>query len=100
MDIWIIRNGEKAGPIHDYEARRKIEAGELTRDIPAWHEGLDAWRPLGEIPLFKDEFNWVHLGDLESAPLLDEEAPEMLGDTRPPPLPPTMGAISLMMFPA
>lgn len=57
MDIWIIRNGEKTGPIHDYEVRHKIEDGELSPDTPAWHEGLDSWKSLGEIDLFKREFD-------------------------------------------
>ncbi len=87
MDIWIIRNGEKVGPIHDYEARRKIESGELTRDTPAWHEGLDAWRPLGEIAIFKDEFNWVHHDDLDSGPTHEEEEAALLAAATPPPLP-------------
>ncbi len=56
MDIWIIRNGEKTGPIHDYEVRHKIEDGQLDPTTPAWHEGLAAWMPLGEIDLFKREF--------------------------------------------
>ena len=56
MDIWIILNGQKTGPIHDYEIRHKIEDGELTPDTPAWHEGLDAWKPLVEIDLFTREF--------------------------------------------
>ncbi|MEO7101036.1 MAG: RDD family protein [Luteolibacter sp.] len=56
MDIWIIRNGEKTGPIHDYEVRHKIEDGQLDPATPAWHEGLPAWLPLGEIDLFKREF--------------------------------------------
>ncbi|MCX6878756.1 MAG: RDD family protein [Verrucomicrobia bacterium] len=87
MDIWIIRNGEQVGPIHDYEARRRIEARELARDTPAWHEGLDAWRPLGEIPLFKDAFNWVYLDDLETGPSHEEEEQALRGSPRPPPLP-------------
>ncbi len=87
MDIWIIRNGEKVGPIHDYEARRKIESGELTRDTPTWHEGLDAWRPLGEIAIFKDEFNWVHHDDLDSGPTHEEEEAALLAAATPPPLP-------------
>ena len=89
MDIWIIRNGEKAGPIHDFEIRRKIESGELTRDTPAWHEGLDAWRPLREIAIFKDDFNWVHLGDLESGPTHEEEEAAILAAAGAPPLPTT-----------
>jgi uncharacterized RDD family membrane protein YckC len=57
MDIWIIQDGEKTGPIHDFDVRKKIEAGELPADTPAWHEGLSAWRPLVEIDLFSREFD-------------------------------------------
>ena len=56
MDIWIIQNGEKTGPIHDFEVRRKIESGELPASTPAWHEGLANWKPLVEIDLFTREF--------------------------------------------
>ena len=60
MDIWIIQNGEKTGPIHDFEVRKKIEAGELSPTTPAWHEGLPEWKPLGEISLFEREFELPH----------------------------------------
>lgn len=56
MDIWLIRDGEKTGPFHDFEIRRQIEAGELPGTTPAWHEGLGAWKPLVEIDLFTREF--------------------------------------------
>jgi len=80
MDIWIIRNGEKVGPIHDFEVRRKIEAGELPATTPAWHEGLDAWKPLAEIDLFTREFELT-----ESPQPLPENPPD--GDRlTPPPL--------------
>jgi uncharacterized RDD family membrane protein YckC len=57
MEVWIIQNGEKTGPFHDFDVRRKIESGELTADNPAWHEGQPAWLPLGEINLFSREFD-------------------------------------------
>jgi uncharacterized RDD family membrane protein YckC len=56
MDIWIIRDGEKTGPLHDFEIRKKIESGELPASTPAWHEGLDSWKPLDKIPIFSREF--------------------------------------------
>lgn len=56
MDVWIIQNGEKTGPFHDFEIRRRIGAGELAADTPAWHEGLPQWIPLGETALFAREF--------------------------------------------
>ncbi|MCX8494873.1 MAG: RDD family protein [Akkermansiaceae bacterium] len=56
MEVWIIRDGEKVGPMHDFEIRRKIELRELPAGTLAWHEGLLAWKPLGEIDLFAREF--------------------------------------------
>jgi uncharacterized RDD family membrane protein YckC len=70
MDIWIIQDGVKQGPIHDFELRRRIESGELPADTPAWHEGLDGWRPLVEIPLFSREFE-----RLEGLAKISEETP-------------------------
>lgn len=67
MDIWIIQDGVKHGPIHDFEVRRRIESGELTADTPSWHEGLDGWRSLVEIPLFTREFERLE-GLKETAP--------------------------------
>ena len=61
MDIWIIRNGEKTGPFRDFEIRHKIEDGELSPTTPAWHDGLPAWQPLGEIDLFRREFDLPNL---------------------------------------
>jgi uncharacterized RDD family membrane protein YckC len=82
MDIWIIRDGEKIGPIHDFEVRQKIEAGELPSNTPAWHEGLGAWRPLGEIDLFSREFESPITAVPVAEPDLPRESP------KPPPLPP------------
>ncbi len=83
MDIWIIRDGEKTGPIHDFEVRRKIEAGELPAATPAWHEGLDAWKPLIEIDLFTREFA-LATAPREPSPLFSEDPS---GPDSPPPLP-------------
>jgi len=57
MDLWIIQNGEKIGPIHDFDVRKMIEHGELPATTPAWHDGLPAWKPLIEIDLFAREFD-------------------------------------------
>jgi len=81
MDIWIIQDGEKIGPIHDYEVRSKIEHGELPATTPAWHEGLPAWKPLVEIGLFEREF------DRPREPLDTPFAPPAAAST-PPVLPP------------
>ena len=81
MDIWIIQDGEKVGPIHDFEVRKKIEAGELPPTTPAWHEGLPEWKPLGEISLFEREFELPH--ERVDTPYSPPETP-----TEPPARPP------------
>ena len=86
MDIWIIRDGEKIGPIHDFDVRRKIEDGELPAATPAWHEGLAAWKPLVEIDLFTREFE-LPSTPRAPAPPLPENPPESERPP-PPPLPP------------
>jgi uncharacterized RDD family membrane protein YckC len=81
MDIWIIQDGEKVGPIHDFEVRKRIGNGEFPANTPAWHEGLPAWKPLGEISLFEREFG----------PALGASEPPAQGadvdESAPPPLP-------------
>jgi uncharacterized RDD family membrane protein YckC len=84
MDIWIIREGEKIGPIHDFDVRRKINDGELSEETPAWHEGLDAWKSLVEIDLFRREFDLR--SEPVSEPVTEETAPPR-SSTTPPPLP-------------
>lgn len=82
MDIWIIQNGEKIGPIHDFDVRKKIENGELPAATPAWHEGLPAWRPLVEISLFEREYDRP-TGERDSPRAFSAE------EAGPPPLPET-----------
>ena len=85
MDIWIIRDGEKVGPIPDYEVRRRIESGEFDAATPAWHEGLSQWRPMAEIPVFKAEFERSDKGRVEEEG--EEPAGPVLPEVVPPPLP-------------
>lgn len=84
MEVWLIKDGEKAGPFHDFEIRRRISNGELDGDSPAWHEGLPAWTTLSEIPLFKAEFAPERQEVEEQAPPLATPPPL----PRPPPTPP------------
>ena len=83
MDIWIIRDGEKIGPIHDFEVRRQIANGTLPATTPAWHEGLPAWKPLVEIDLFTREFELPSTP--EPSPLASDDSSET--NFTPPPLP-------------
>ena len=56
MEIWIIKDGEKTGPVLDFELRTQIRSGNLTREDKIWHSEMDAWTPLGEVDLFVNEF--------------------------------------------
>jgi uncharacterized RDD family membrane protein YckC len=56
MEIWLIQNGKKVGPLQDYEVRSRIESDQLQQDHFAWHEGLPKWVRLGEIEIFKSDF--------------------------------------------
>lgn len=87
MDIWIIRDGEKVGPIHDFEVRRRINDGEFSEATPAWHEGIDAWKPLAEIDLFRREFEVRCKPQEEAEPPGEPEPPLVRNQTTPPPLP-------------
>jgi uncharacterized RDD family membrane protein YckC len=86
MEVWIILNGEKVGPFHDFEIRRRISNGELPATTPAWHEGLAAWQALGEIAIFAREFE-LDLPQDEVSILAPDESAEPPPSQTPPPLP-------------
>jgi len=85
MEIWLIHNGERTGPFHDYEIRSRIGLGELDKDSPAWHEGLPAWIPLSEIELFKNEFQPKPEPVSEPEPAAAPAAPPPIPETNAPP---------------
>lgn len=84
MEVWIIQDGEKSGPFQEFDVRQKIADGEWTAETSAWHEGLDGWKKLPDIPIFRREFE-------KPAPRTDipVDAPDALskGVPQPPPIP-------------
>lgn len=56
MQVWLLIDGEKQGPFHDFEVRSKITHEGLQPDVLAWYESLDGWKPLSELALFEDSF--------------------------------------------
>ena len=76
MEVWTIEDGEKRGPFRDFEIRRRIEAGELEPDTPAWHNGIEGWTRLGEIPLFAREFELRMVDKVLPPPLPPEAQPQ------------------------
>lgn len=87
MDIWIIVNGAKQGPIPDYELRSRIARGELDGATPAWHQGLAAWTPLRELALFEREFETPDIDDAPSSGNAATIAPTVEAADVPPTLP-------------
>ncbi len=51
MQIYTSRKGEKQGPFTVYRIKEMIDADELSVDDLGWHEGLDQWCALKEIPV-------------------------------------------------
>ena len=56
MLFWIIKEGEKTGPLEDYDLREMIREGEVTSDTRIWHEGAEGWLPAGEVELLDGAF--------------------------------------------
>lgn len=56
MEIWIIRDGEKTGPLPEYTVRESIERGDLSGDEMGWHDGSPDWMPLREMEVFHSNF--------------------------------------------
>jgi hypothetical protein len=47
--VHISREGEKHGPYKYETAKVHLEGGQLLPTDSAWHEGMDGWKPLGEL---------------------------------------------------
>lgn len=56
MNVWIVIDGERKGPIADYEVRRGISEGKYPAETVAWHDGCAEWMPLARMALFEREF--------------------------------------------
>ncbi len=49
MKIFILRNGEQTGPFNEAAVQAMISDGAARLKDLAWHKGLPAWLPLGEV---------------------------------------------------
>jgi len=47
--VHVSRQGEKFGPYKYATAKAHLEGGQLLPTDSAWYEGMDEWKPLGEI---------------------------------------------------
>lgn len=75
MELWYIKDGEKHGPVPDYEIRNLLRNGEITLETSIWHQDLEGWTPIGELETYQNE-----------VPVEEEEEPES-PSTQPPALP-------------
>ena len=50
MYIYTTKDGEKLGPFTIYRIKEMIDTGELSPDDLGWHEGLDKWCAVKDIP--------------------------------------------------
>lgn len=96
MEIWIIKDGEKAGPFNDFEIRGRIENHEIPPTTPAWHEGMPEWRPLHTISLFDSAFERAQNNPFPSPSRFDE--PEEKPEPPPTPAAPPPSAFPLRRF--
>ena len=56
MILWIIQDGEKLGPLEDYEVREMIREGKVHWDTRVWHEGADSWLSACDLGVLASEF--------------------------------------------
>ena len=57
MKFWINQDGEKKGPIEDYELREMIRDEEVNADTLVWYEDADGWGKASEVALLSSEFS-------------------------------------------
>ncbi len=75
MQIWIVVNGEQAGPFTPSEIRRGIENGSYDASTPAWQRGITQWTTLGALPSVADALPRA-ADPGEVPPVLNQTAPE------------------------
>ena len=56
MEFWVVKEGEKEGPMLDFDLRSRIRSGEVKAEQKVWYSDLQEWTPIGEVELFASEF--------------------------------------------
>lgn len=47
--IYLVIDGKQEGPLSEDQIRQSLAGGTLSADVPAWHDGLPGWTPLGQL---------------------------------------------------
>lgn len=50
MEYYVALDGEKVGPLSQIKLVEMLEDGRVTAENKIWHQGMDEWKPLSEIP--------------------------------------------------
>lgn len=56
MQFYLLIDGKKSGPFTAYALHGMVKDGSVTEETVAWHAGLDAWKPMGEVPALESYF--------------------------------------------
>lgn len=57
MKFWFIEDGEKQGPVEDYDLRAMIREGRISEDTRVWHEHAEGWEKASRVSLLQGEFD-------------------------------------------
>ena len=50
MQIYLLQDGEKRGPLTIYEVAEQVRSGKAGEDTLGWHQGSEGWLRLDELP--------------------------------------------------
>ena len=88
MEFWVVREGEKEGPMLDFDLRSRIRSGEVKAEQKVWYSDLEEWTPIGEVELFANEFKVTTVTDENVEGYLSQLDDEIEPATpKPPPVP-------------
>jgi uncharacterized RDD family membrane protein YckC len=87
--IYLIENGQKAGPFTLWQLREKVRGGDVTRNTLAWEPGMENWSPAGEIGSVRFEFERAEADSGDTDPVKVEKSA-----TAPPVINPTDTALT------
>lgn len=57
MEIFLVIDGQKTGPMTIYEVRDLLRKDKIDTNTPAWVKGMQKWQSLRDCPPFKDSID-------------------------------------------
>ncbi len=82
MQIHITKDGQKQGPFTIYRIKELIDDGDLSPEDLGWHEGLDQWRALKDIPTVASTLKSLGKKSPQTSDLSADQSPEDETDPR------------------